>query len=90
MPKFFATVKVMLKKGILDVQGKTVENSLKTLGFDQVSQIRIGKYITFYIDSVKIEDAEKIAKEATDKLLFNPNIETYEIKVTEMNEKEKQ
>lgn len=81
MATFFAKVRVMLKKGILDVQGKTVENSLKTLGFDKIGNIRIGKYITFNVDANTIEEAKEIANSAVDKLLYNPNIETYTIEV---------
>ncbi len=81
MPTFFAKVKVMLKKEILDVQGKTVENSLKTLGFETISNIRIGKFITFKVESDSIEQAKEIAYSAVDKLLHNPNIETYSIEI---------
>lgn len=81
MPIFNAKVKVMLKKGILDVQGKTVENSLKTLGFDKIENIRIGKFITFTIKADNLEQAKEVANSAVDKLLYNPNIETYEIEV---------
>jgi len=85
MANYIATVKVMLKKGILDVQGKTVENSLKTLGFNQISQMRIGKYITFSVEAENLDEAKQIALEATEKLLYNPNIETYEIDVAELS-----
>ncbi len=86
MPKYLAKVKVMLKKGILDVQGKTVENSLRTLGFDTISNIRIGKYITFEIEAESLEKANYVANTATDKLLYNPNIETYSYEVDEILE----
>ncbi|MCX7909014.1 MAG: phosphoribosylformylglycinamidine synthase subunit PurS [Ignavibacteria bacterium] len=81
MQKFNAKVKVMLKKGILDVQGKTVENSLKTLGFDNIANIRIGKFITFDVEADTIEKAKEIANSAVDKLLYNPNIETYYLEI---------
>lgn len=81
MPTFSAKVKVMLKKGILDVQGKTVENSLKTLGFEDIENIRIGKFITFNVNAETLEKAKELANSAVDKLLYNPNIETYTIEV---------
>lgn len=81
MAKYFAKVIVMLKKGILDVQGKTVENSLKTLGFDKITDIRIGKHITFEVEANSLDEAKEIANAAVDKLLYNPNIETYTIEV---------
>ncbi len=79
MPKFKANVIVMLKPGILDVQGKTVENALKTLDLNQISNVKIGKYITFDIDANTPEEAHKIAYEASDRLLHNPNIEKFDI-----------
>lgn len=84
MPKYLAKIRVMLKKGILDVQGKTVENSLKTLGFDTISNIKIGKYITLEIEAESLEKAKEIANTATDKVLYNPNIETYSFEVDEL------
>lgn len=81
MPTFEAFAKIMLKKGILDVQGKTVENALKTLNLSQISNVRIGKYITFSIEADSLEKASSIANEACDKLLHNPNIETYEFQI---------
>jgi phosphoribosylformylglycinamidine synthase len=82
MPTFEASAKIMLKKGILDVQGKTVENALKTLNLSEISNVRIGKYITFLIEADSLEKASSIANEACDKLLHNPNIETYEFQIT--------
>lgn len=82
MPTFEAFAKIMLKKGILDVQGKTVENALKTLNLSEISNVRIGKYITFLIEADSLEKASSIANEACDRLLHNPNIETYEFQIT--------
>jgi phosphoribosylformylglycinamidine synthase len=39
----------MLKSGILDVQGKTVENSLHSIGFESMTNVRIGKYVQLEI-----------------------------------------
>ncbi|MFN3306134.1 MAG: phosphoribosylformylglycinamidine synthase subunit PurS [Candidatus Kapaibacteriota bacterium] len=83
MPKYLAKVRVMLKKEILDVQGKTVENSFKSLGFDTISNIRIGKFITFEIEADNLDEANNLVNTATDKLLYNPNIETYSYEVDE-------
>jgi phosphoribosylformylglycinamidine synthase len=87
MQTYKAKVKVMLKKGILDVQGKTVENSLKTLGFKNIQNIRIGKYITFEIEAESLEEAKQIADSVADKVLHNPNIETYSIEIENQEER---
>ena len=70
-------VKVRLKSGILDPQGKTVQKALEHLGYDNVSDVRIGKLIEFNVDS---NDGKKI-KEMADRVLTNPVMETYDIEV---------
>lgn len=81
METFLAEAKVLLKKEILDVQGRTVENALKTLGVNEINNVRIGKYITFFVSAENSELAFEIANKACDKLLHNPNIETYELTI---------
>jgi phosphoribosylformylglycinamidine synthase PurS subunit len=76
-----AVINVRLKKGILDPQGKTVNNALNHLGFKNIQNVRIGKLIEFEIaESDKSVAAQKI-EEACRKLLANLVIEdfTYEI-----------
>ncbi|MEM8688710.1 MAG: phosphoribosylformylglycinamidine synthase subunit PurS [Pseudomonadota bacterium] len=77
-----ARVKVTLKNGVLDPQGKAIEHALDGLGFDGVSGVRQGRY--FELD---VEAADKTAAEASvtamcDKLLANTVIENYEIEVS--------
>jgi phosphoribosylformylglycinamidine synthase PurS subunit len=76
-----ARVKVTLKTGVLDPQGKAIEGALSSLGFAGVEHVRQGKY--FEIDLAQ-SDAAK-AKAAIDdmcrKLLANTVIENYEIEV---------
>jgi phosphoribosylformylglycinamidine synthase len=72
------------KKGILDPQGKTVEAALKSLGYKNVSNVHIGKYIELEIEGLK--DKAKIesqVKEMCEKLLSNPIIEQYRFEVVE-------
>jgi phosphoribosylformylglycinamidine synthase PurS subunit len=76
---FKVEVKVMLRPAILDVQGKTVEGSLHSLGFDGVSHVRIGKHVTFEVDAPSQEEAGRIAREVASKVLSNPVMEDFEI-----------
>jgi len=76
-------VNVHLKKGVLDPQGKAVLNALKTLGFKDVEDVRVGKQILIDIDTTDKEKAIKEAKKMADELLANPVIENYEIEVKE-------
>lgn len=68
----------MPKNGVLDPQGKAIENSLNQLGFNNFSEIRQGKIIEIVIDE-KEEKAVSIAEEMCKKLLVNLIIEDYEI-----------
>tara|TARA_Y100001970_G_scaffold258835_1_gene339181 strand:+ start:8475 stop:8720 length:246 start_codon:yes stop_codon:yes gene_type:complete len=71
-------VKIMPKNGVLDPQGKAIENSLNQLGFDNFSEIRQGKIIEIDIDENE-EKALNIVEEMCKKLLVNLIIEDYEI-----------
>jgi phosphoribosylformylglycinamidine synthase len=74
---FHSKVFVTLKKSILDPQGKAVEQGIHSLGFDAVGDVRIGKYIEMDIDTNSREDAERMTKEISDKLLANLVMESY-------------
>ena len=73
-------VHVFLKPGVLDVQGKAVENALHGLGWAGVSDARVGKLIEFDLaDDVSDKQAE--VKRMCDTLLANTVIESYRIEV---------
>ncbi|OGC10899.1 phosphoribosylformylglycinamidine synthase [candidate division WOR-1 bacterium RIFOXYC2_FULL_37_10] len=69
------------KKGILDPQGKTVETALLSLGYKNISGVKIEKYIELEIDGKSKEEAEKQVKKMCDELLSNPIIEQYRFEV---------
>ena len=76
-----AIVQVRLKNGILDPQGKTVNNALHHLGFQNIDNVRVGKLIEFEINESDKEKAFQLIEDACKKLLSNPVIEdfTYEL-----------
>jgi phosphoribosylformylglycinamidine synthase len=76
---FKAEVKVMLRPAILDVQGKTVEGSLHSLGYEGIAHVRIGKHVTFEIDAASQQEADRIAHEVASRVLSNPVMEDYEV-----------
>lgn len=78
-----AIVRVKLKDGILDPQGKAVSNALHHLGYDEIRDVRIGKLIELTIDDRHGKDIRKRLEEASHKLLANPVIEDYEIEIIE-------
>lgn len=70
-------VHVTLKPSLLDSAGRTVANSLKGLGFDEVTNVRIGKTILLEVDQPDPERIDAMCK----KLLSNPVIENYDFEV---------
>ncbi|MFB4168600.1 phosphoribosylformylglycinamidine synthase subunit PurS [Virgibacillus sp. JSM 102003] len=75
------TVHVTLKQGVLDPQGKAIQTSLHSLGFPEVEEARVGKYIELTMDDDA--DIEARVKAMCDKLLANPVIEDYRFNVEE-------
>jgi phosphoribosylformylglycinamidine synthase len=61
------------KQGILDPQGKAVERALPALGFEGVSEVRIGRLV-----ELEAEDGAEL-ESLCEKLLANPLVEDYEI-----------
>ena len=78
---YLAKIKVTLRKSILDPQGKAVEHSILALGYKNIEDTRIGKYIELKLNAASEEEARKIADEVSNKLLANPVMEDYEIEI---------
>jgi len=75
-----AIINVFLKEGVLDPQGKAAHHALDSLGFNGVSDVRIGKQIVLRLDVDK-EHAEAEVKEMCETLLANTVIEDYTIEI---------
>jgi len=73
-----ATVIIKRRPSILDPQGKAVEQGAKLLGFNNITQTRIGKYIEFFLNVDEKSIAEKELNEYCVKLLANPIMEDFE------------
>ena len=69
------------RKGILDPQGRAVEQSLKTLGFAGVAAVRVGRYIVLEFDAPNVEQARETVRQMCGQLLTNPNIEDYTFEI---------
>lgn len=74
-----AIVNVSLKNGVLDPQGKAVEHALGSLGFNGISNVRVGKQIVLDIDAKDKDEAKKALANMCEELLANTVIEDYEI-----------
>ena len=76
-----AVIHVFLKPGVLDVQGKAVESALHGLGFAAISEVRVGRSITFDIAATDAAKAKTQVEAMCDRLLANPVIETYRVEI---------
>ncbi len=76
-----ARVTVMLKAGVLDVQGEAVRHALGTLGFNGVSGVRQGKVIELDLAEDDRTAAEAAVAAMCDKLLVNAVIESYRVEL---------
>ncbi|HXV84439.1 MAG TPA: phosphoribosylformylglycinamidine synthase subunit PurS, partial [Candidatus Binatia bacterium] len=72
---------VSLKNGVLDPQGKTIERSLHTLGYSEVRDVRMGKYLELEVEGSSREAAESRIREMCERLLANPIIEDYRFEI---------
>jgi phosphoribosylformylglycinamidine synthase len=76
-----ANIYVTLKEGVLDPQGKAVQHSLETLGFDEVKSVRIGKFIVMQLKDMPKDQAEAKVTDMCEKLLANTVIESYKFEI---------
>jgi phosphoribosylformylglycinamidine synthase len=83
MNTYKAQIKITLRKGILDVQGKAVEQALHSMDYDIMENVRIGKYVELDITAQNDGQAEEFVKEASNKIIANPIVEDYEITIVE-------
>ena len=74
-----AKIHITLKKDVLDPQGSVIANSLKSLGFDNVRDVRQGKFIELEIKGK--DTATKQCNEMCEKLLANLVIEDYSVEI---------
>ena len=78
-----ARIKVTLKNGVLDPQGKAIEGALGALGFSGVESVRQGKYIEGELAEKDRAKAAAAIDEMCKKLLANTVIENYAVELDE-------
>jgi phosphoribosylformylglycinamidine synthase len=81
--RYRVQVVVTLKDGLLDPQGKTVEGALPSLGWANVSHVRVGKDIEMFVDGPDAAAVEAQVREMSDRFLSNPVIEDYRVVAVE-------
>lgn len=75
---------VTLRESVFEPQGSAVKDSLVKMGYNEVKEIRIGKYLEVFIDETD-RDLDTVVKEMCEKLLVNTVIEDYRYEVEEAN-----
>lgn len=78
-----ARIYVTLKEGILDPQGKAIQQSLEVLGYQGLQDIRVGKYIEIKMLNRSMDSVQRDLKEMCEKLLANTVIEEYRFEIVE-------
>ena len=78
---WLARVYVTPKTGVLDPQGKAVQHSLHALGYPEVGEVRIGKFLEVRLAEVSRESAEVRLREMCERLLANRVIEDYRFEI---------
>jgi phosphoribosylformylglycinamidine synthase len=76
-----ARVFVTLKPSVFDPQGRTIADALNSLGYEDVAEVRQGKYFELDLTTTEASRAKALAAEVADKLLANPVIESYRVEV---------
>jgi phosphoribosylformylglycinamidine synthase subunit PurS len=79
---YVARVEIMLKEGIADPQGQTIEKALPALGYGGVKNVRVGKVIEFELEAPDKGEAKSRVEEMCDRLLANTVIESYEVTIS--------
>ena len=76
-----ARVYVTPKRGILDPQGKAVQSSLHALGFAEVQDVKVGKYIELELRDAEPQAATARVREMCERLLANGVIEDFQFQL---------
>ena len=78
-----ARIHITLKNGVLDPQGRAIANALHTMGFDQVGDVKQGKYIEVDINETDRKKAEAVVDKICASLLANTVVENYKFEISE-------
>jgi phosphoribosylformylglycinamidine synthase subunit PurS len=79
-----ARIYVTLRPSVLDPAGTAVQSGLKHMGYENVEQVRIGKYIELILTAANESTASEQLDQICDQLLANPVIENYRFELTAM------
>ena len=79
MPLYTVRVFVTLKPSVFDPQGRTIVESLHSMGYASVGDVRQGKYFEVQVEADGADAAEAVVREVSTRLLANPVIESFRL-----------
>ena len=80
--EYSARIYIKLKESVLDPQGQAVTHALHNLGYDELKEVRVGKFVELKLLASDEKMATDRVTEYCDKLLANPVIESYQFDLT--------
>ncbi len=86
MSRFRLELRVIPRPGLLDPEGKAIQNALHSLDYEQVQEVRVGKLIYLDVEAASKDQARESAEAMCRRLLANPVTEDFEIDVHEGSE----
>ncbi|HET9983580.1 MAG TPA: phosphoribosylformylglycinamidine synthase subunit PurS [Longimicrobiales bacterium] len=81
MSRYMIDVRITPRAGILDPQGKAVANALRSLDFEGVDDVRVGRLLRLRLAAPSAEAASEMADAMCRQLLANPVTEDYDIQL---------
>ncbi len=81
MASYRFAVSVMPKAGILDPQGRAVEQSLPHLRVDNVHDVRVGRRVELTVEAASPDEAREVVERLAGELFANPLIESWAVEV---------
>ncbi len=88
MSRFRVEIRVTPRPGLLDPEGKAIQNALHSLDYEHVHDVRVGKLLYLDVAAASNEEARKGAEAMCRRLLANPVTEDFEIDVRDAAEEE--
>ncbi len=88
MSRFRVEIRVIPRPGLLDPEGKAIHSALRSLDYEQVLEVRVGKLLNLDVEAASEDEARDGAEAMCRRLLANPVTEDFEIEVRDAAEEE--
>ncbi len=86
MSRFRLEIRITPRPGLLDPEGKAIQHALRSLDYEQVHEVRVGKLLYLDVEAASRDEAREGAEAMCRRLLANPVTEDFEIELREATE----